>query len=230
MTIAFLLLIPAVLLSMVAAGRVKSTFARYAQVPSRRGLSGAEVARLLLRARGITGVRVERTGGQLSDHYDPREKVLRLSAATYDSPSVAAAGVAAHEAGHALQHADGYRALQFRSSVVPVVALGSRLLPFLILFAVLTGAFGRGGLVAWLAVAALAAVAVFTIATLPVEFNASSRALAVLQGGGILEADELDGARRVLNAAALTYVAAAVVAVLELAHWALLLFGGRADE
>jgi len=224
-----LFMAPAIILALWAQMRVKSTFGRFAEVPTRGGLSGSDVARMILRARGLTDVQVERTSGFLSDHYDPAHKTLRLSEATYDSTSVAAVGVAAHEAGHALQHADGYAALNFRSAVVPVVSLGSRMLPFLILAAILTGAFGRGGLLAWLAVAALGLIAFFSVITLPVEFNASSRALAVLSSGGILVGEELTGARQVLSAAALTYVAAAISATLQMVYWVLLLLGGGDD-
>lgn len=225
-----LFMAPALLLALWAQMRVKSTFNRYAKVPSRSGMTGADVARMILRARGLTDVRVEPTRGFLTDHYDPREKVLRLSEATHGSNSVAAIGVAAHEAGHALQHADNYSPLHFRSAVVPVVSLGSRLLPFLIISALLTGAFVHGGLLAWLSVAALGLIALFSVITLPVEFNASSRALAVLDSGGILVGQELDGARNVLNAAALTYVAAAVSAILQMGYYLLMLIGVGGDD
>ncbi|MBX7132546.1 MAG: zinc metallopeptidase, partial [Fimbriimonadaceae bacterium] len=168
-------------LSLWAQARVQSTFRRFAEVPSRLGRTGADVARLLLDARGLQDVRVERAGGFLTDHYDPRDRVLRLSEATHDSSSVAAIGVAAHEAGHALQHADRYPWLGFRSAVVPVVSIGSRLLPFLTMFMIfsLSAAHNRSepGVLAYVLVAALAAVAVFGLITLPVEFDASKRAL-----------------------------------------------------
>lgn len=226
-----LLMVPVILLSLWAQTRVKSTFQRYARVPSRRGLTGADVARLLLRARGLHDVKVEATRGFLSDHYDPTTRTLRLSEATHDSHSVAAIGVAAHEAGHAIQHAEHYAPLRFRSAVVPVVSIGSRALPWLMMFAIFSGAFRTGGPIAWLAVAALAVVAVFSIATLPVEFDASRRALLVLEHGAILDPEELTGARKVLDAAAWTYIAAAVAAVVELLFWLLpLILGSRGNE
>lgn len=221
---------PALLIALWAQMRVKSTFAEFARVGSRSGLTGAEVARLLLRARGLPDVQIERSKGFLSDHYDPRTRTLRLSEATHDSRSVAAIGVAAHETGHALQHADGYTPLQFRSTVVPAVSLGSKALPFLVLLAVLGGAFHSGGLLAWLVVSILGMVVLFSLVTLPVEYNASARALALLENGGVLTVDEMGGARKVLDAAALTYVAAAIAAVLEMAYWAMLLFGGGRDD
>jgi Zn-dependent membrane protease YugP len=222
---------PAILLALWAQFRVKSTFHRFAQVPTRSGLTGADVARLLLRARGLDEVRVEKTAGHLTDHYDPRDKTLRLSEATHDSRSVAAIGVAAHEAGHALQDADRYAPLEFRSKVVPMVALGSRLLPILILIAVFGGLVGQfGSFVVWGIVVALSAIVLFSLITLPVEFDASKRALATLGNTNILVGDELTGARSVLNAAALTYVAAAVSAIMELAYWAMHLFGGGSSD
>lgn len=230
MLVLFVLVILTIPLSAWAAWRVRSTFGKYAKVGTRSGLSGADVARMLLSARGLEEVRVEKTAGYLTDHYDPQQRVLRLSEATHDSRSVAAIGVAAHEAGHALQHADGYSPLTFRSAVVPVVALGSRMLPILVLLAIFTAAFRTGGLIAWLVVAALALIAIFSLITLPVEYNASSRALAVLENGGILAVDELPAARSVLNAAALTYVAAAVSAVVQLAYYGVMLLGGGSND
>lgn len=219
------------ILSLWAQSRVQTTFRRFAEVPSRLGRTGAEIARMLLDARGLQEVRVERAGGFLTDHYDPRDRVLRLSEATYDSSSVAAIGVAAHEAGHALQHADRYPWLGFRSAVVPVVSIGSRMLPLLTMFVIFSLSAGPNrsepGVLAYVLVAALAAVAVFSLITLPVEFDASKRALQTVGGAGILVGEELEGAKKVLDAAALTYVASAIAAVFELIKWASILFGGR---
>ena len=220
------------ILTMWAQQKVQSTFHEWSQVGTRLGRTGAQVARVLLDARGLQDVKVERAEGFLSDHYDPTSRTLRLSEATHDSPSVAAVGVAAHEAGHALQHADHYAWLGFRTAVVPVVSLGSRLLPFLAMLAIF-GAFtgpGGPGVLAYIFVAVLAAVALFTLITLPVEFDASKRALQTVEGAQILVGDELSGAKRVLDAAALTYVAAAASAVFQLIQWALIIFGGRRDE
>jgi Zn-dependent membrane protease YugP len=219
-----------VLLSLWAQMRVKSTFMRFDKVGSRRGFSGAEVARMLLDARGLHDVRVEHVAGMLTDHYDPTSRTLRLSDATYRSRSVAAIGVAAHEAGHALQHADAYPWLGFRSAVVPLVGLGSRLLPFLMLITIFSLSGGGPGLIAYVMVGALGAIALFSVITLPVEFDASRRALETVGGAGILQGEELAAAKEVLGAAALTYVAAAVNAVFDLLHWAMILFGGRRGD
>ncbi len=225
-----LLMAPALLLALWAQSRVSSTFRKFQDAGTRSGLSGADVARILLRARGLDHVKVERTQGFLTDHYDPRDKTLRLSAATHDKRSIAAIGVAAHEAGHALQDADAYAPLQFRSNIVPVVSIGSRVLPFLIIAALVSGGFAQGGPLAWIVVIVTGLIALFSVMTLPVEYNASSRALALLENGGILAADEMVGARKVLNAAALTYVAAAVAAVMEMAYWLLHLVGGSSEQ
>jgi Zn-dependent membrane protease YugP len=221
-------MIAVLLLSLWAQQRVQSTFRRFAEVPSRFGRTGAQVARLLLDARGLQDVKVERVGGFLSDHYDPTAKTLRLSEATHDSPSVAAIGVAAHEAGHALQHADAYRWLGFRSVVVPVVSISSKVLPIvmmLVIFGMFAG--GQPGLLGWIMLGLLGVIALFTLITLPVEFDASRRALVTLDGAQILQGEELTGARKVLDAAALTYVAAAIAAVFELVRWAFIMFAGR---
>lgn len=222
--------LPVFVFSLWAQSRVRRAFERFSRVPTRSGLDGARVARALLDAAGLSDVRVEKVSGYLTDHYDPRSKTLRLSEATYASNSVAAVGVAAHEAGHALQHRDGYAPLQFRSAIVPVVALGSRMLPILMILALLGAFVGSGpGVIGLLFLGVLFAIAVFSLVTLPVEFDASRRALAVLEGGGVLVGDELDGARHVLRAAAFTYVAAAAAALWELLFWALQLFGSSDD-
>lgn len=225
-TLFLLLSLPAILLMLAAQARVQSTFGRFAKVGTRSGMSGADVARLLLRARGLDAVKVERAHGFLTDHYDPTTKTLRLSEATHDSRSVSAIGVAAHETGHALQHADLYAPLQFRSAIVPVVSFANHTVSILLMLAIFTGSFAQGGALAWIVVLGLAAIALFSLITLPVEFNASTRALRLLDSSGILVGDELVGARKVLNAAALTYVAGAAGAIMELLKWGILLFGG----
>lgn len=222
----------AALVALWASARVRSTFQRYSRMPTRAGMTGAEVAELILRSRGITDVTVESTGGMLTDHYNPLEKRLRLSQANFDGRSVAAVGVAAHEAGHALQHADGYAFLQFRSLMVPVVKIGSHLAGVLIPIGFLLLIFTRsgGGLaVPVLTVAAygLAAVVLFSLITLPVEIDASRRALRILNTSGMLVEEELDGARTMLRAAAYTYVASAAVAVVELIRVLALLSAAR---
>ncbi|HBT46981.1 MAG TPA: peptidase [Peptococcaceae bacterium] len=223
----FILLIPAIILSLYAQFKVQSTFERYSRVASRRGMTGAQVARDMLDRAGLHNVRVEMVQGFLSDHYDPRIKVLRLSPAVYQSSSLASLGVAAHEAGHALQHRTGYLPLQLRSALVPVVSFGSNLAIPLLLIGILLGLPS----LARLGVYAFTLVVLFTLITLPVEFNASRRAVALLETGGYLSGQELVGARRVLNAAALTYVAAALTAVLNLVRFIILAgFLGRRDE
>ena len=223
----FILLIPAILLSLYAQFKVQATFEQYSRIPSRRGLTGAQVAREILDRAGLHDVRVEMVQGFLADHYDPRSKVLRLSPAVFQSSSLASLGVAAHEAGHALQHRTGYIPLHIRSSLVPLVSFGSNLaIPLLILGFIL----GMPSL-ARLGVYAFLLVVLFSLITLPVEFNASRRAVALLQSGGYLIGQEIRGAREVLNAAALTYVAAALAAILNLLRLMLLVgFFGRREE
>ena len=219
------------LLSGFAAMRVKSTFARFSRVRSRAGLTGATVAAQILRDNGIHDVTIEPVRGNLSDHYDPRSKTLRLSEPVYGQARLAAVGVAAHEVGHAIQHARGYAPLKFRSAWVPVASLGGNI-SFMVLFlaAMLGGvATATGHTLALLGVLLFATTTVFTLITLPVEFDASKRALVTLENGGYMDADELSGARSVLNAAALTYVAAFLTSLLQLVYWAhrLGLLGGR---
>ncbi len=222
-----IMILPALALSMYAQFRVQSSFRRYSRVPTARGITGARAARMILEASEVAGVTIERAHGFLSDHYDPRTRVLRLSEAVYSGDSLASVGVAAHEAGHAIQHARGYAALRLRSALVPVSTLGSNLAwPLLIIgFIFMAKSLILAGIV-FFSLAVL-----FQLVTLPVEFNASSRALEALPATGILSADEVDGARKVLNAAALTYVAAAAAAVVQLVYFLIRagFLGGR-DE
>jgi hypothetical protein len=219
-------------LAIWAQSKVKAAFRQWSQVPTRAGVTGAEVARLILRSRGITDVEVEPTKGMLTDHYNPLEKKLRLSEANYSGSSVAAVGVAAHEVGHAIQHADGYPFLQFRSIMVPVVRIGSMLSGILIpigFLLLIVGRTGGGLAVPVLTVAAygLAAVVLFSLVTLPVEIDASRRALKILGTSGMLVEEELDGTRHMLRAAAYTYVASAAVAIVELVRVLFLLAAAR---
>lgn len=220
-------LVPGLLLSLWASSRVKSTFQRYSQVASRRGFTGAEAARELIRRRGISGVRVEMTPGFLSDHYDPGARVLRLSPDVYHGRSLAALGVAAHEAGHAIQHATSYGPLKFRSLVVKPAMLGSNFGLALAGFGV---AFQSTGML-WVGIVFFAAFVVFTLITLPVEFDASNRAVLALRETGMIGPDEVSGTSAVLRAAALTYVAAAVSAVLQLLYFLIRagVLGGRRE-
>ncbi|MSR45528.1 MAG: zinc metallopeptidase [Planctomycetes bacterium] len=215
----FWLPIAAFIFALIAQARVQSTFRRFGKITTRSGLTGAQVADLLLRSRGISDVRVEAVRGFLTDHYDPRAKTLRLSEQVYASRSIAALGVAAHETGHALQHADAHAWLGLRSAMVPIVQVASRLCMYLLPIGMMLtyGSGGRSG--HWLLLGAavgLAAVVLFSLVTLPVEIDASMRALRLLGNSGVLLADELVGARAVLNAAAWTYVATAAAAIVEL--------------
>ena len=214
-----------VVLSLLASGRVKSTFSKYANVRNSRGITGAEAAEQVLHRAGIYDVRVERVGGNLTDHYDPRTKVLRLSDSVYGQTSVAAVGVAAHECGHAIQHAKGYAPLKLRSTLVPIANFGSKIAWPLIIF----GLFIRGessALLINIGIIAFLAAVVFQLITLPVEFNASNRAIRMIADSGMMQGQEIQGAKKVLNAAALTYVASAATAILQLLR-ILILTGGR---
>lgn len=218
-----------------AALRVRSTFARYSRTRTRLGLTGAGIAARILRDHGIHDVAIEPVAGSLSDHYEPSTKTLRLSESVYHQQSLAAFGVAAHEAGHAIQHARAYAPLRFRSAWVPVASLGGNIsMVVLLLAAVLGGAAtATGSTLALLGVILFTTTTVFTLVTLPVEFDASRRALAALKRGGYVCAEELAGAKRVLDAAALTYVAAFVTSLLQLAYWAYslgLVGGGHSEE
>jgi Zn-dependent membrane protease YugP len=224
----YLFVAPALLLAIWAQIRVQSAFGYYRRVHSRSGLTGAAAAERVLRDAGIRDVTIEHADGMLSDHYDPRTRTLRLSSGVYDSPSVAALGVAAHEAGHAIQHAHRYAPLAMRSLLVPTASLGSWLAIPLIFLGFLVGSAGlaKFGLVLF------GAVVVFQLITLPVEFDASARAKQVLAETGIIaDPDEMEGVRSVLSAAGWTYVAAALAALMQLLYyaWVLGLFGRRND-
>ena len=209
----FILLIPALVLGIYAQARVSSVFNRYSQVPSARGLTGAQGARLVLDSAGLSNVGIEIAGRRLSDHYDPRTDVLTLSPDVGNSNSLAALGVAAHEAGHAVQHAEGYAAFRLRSAIVPVANFGTNF-GFILFFIGLFLSYNH--LLMNIGILLYSAAVLFTLVTLPVEFNASRRAMTLLENRSILVGDELAGARKVLSAAALTYVAAALMAILQL--------------
>lgn len=218
-----ILALPGLLLGLWAQARVRGTFNKYSKVQTARGLTGAQVARFLLDQEGLQDVQIEETQGFLSDHYDPRTRVLRLSPEVYRTPSVAAAGVAAHEMGHALQHSTGYAPLSIRSAIVPAVQFGSSVAPILFIIGFLLNFTS----LAWLGVILFASAVAFSLITLPVEFNASKRAKALLNHTGVLMPQEAEGVSKVLNAAALTYVAAAIAAIGQLLYFVLLLTGGR---
>lgn len=215
-------------LSGLASLWTKAAFRRWSQVPIGRGLTGAEVAAAILRAEGIHDVQIEPVGGFLSDHYDPRSRTLRLSPDVYGGRSVSAAGVAAHEVGHALQHAQGYAPMRLRQAMVPVAGIGTNLGIWMVVIGMVIGMTG----LAYLGVALFAGFVLFTLVTLPVEFDASIRARRVLEQRGLLKGEELRGVRAVLTAAAATYLASAVSAVLQLVYWLLRvgLIGGSRDD
>ena len=217
----YMLVLIGVVICMLASVKVKSTYAKYASVRSMSGMTGKDAAERILKGAGIYDVRVEHISGQLSDHYDPRNKVLRLSEAVYGSESVAAIGVAAHECGHAIQDEVGYVPIKIRGAIVPVVNLGSALCWPLFLIGLLMGAPGLINI----GIILFSLVVAFQLVTLPVEFNASGRAMRILDGTGILSGSELQGAGKVLRAAALTYVASALSSILQLLR--LVLLSGR---
>lgn len=219
----YILVLIGAVLSMIASAKVNSTFNKYKRVRSMTGMTGAEAAQKILQRNGIYDVAVEHVSGNLTDHYDPRNKVLRLSDATYSSQSVAAIGVAAHECGHALQHNDEYLPLKIRSAIVPVANFGSRLGIPIILLGVL---LGSNYMLIQIGIWVFSIAVLFQIVTLPVEFNASRRAVGMVEQYGILSGEELRHTRKVLSAAALTYVAAAAASILQLVRL-MLLFGGR---
>ena len=222
----YFLVIIAFIFSMVAQSKVSTTFNKYSRVRNRAGFTGAQVATQMLQNAGIYDVSVQRVAGNLTDHYDPRTKTLRLSQSVYDSTSVAALGVAAHETGHAIQHDVGYGPLALRSWLVPAANFGSRLaMPLIIIGFIFSGG---GGILVQLGILFFSLSVAFTVITLPVEFNASHRAIDRLVAEGFLASDEIGGAKKVLSAAAMTYVAAAFAAIAELLR--LLAIFGRRDD
>lgn len=215
-----IIIIPALLIAVYAQYKVKSTFNQYSEIYSESGLTGAEAARKIMQNKNIKGVNIKKTSGNLTDHYDPKNKVLNLSQNVYSSSSIAAIGVAAHEAGHALQDAEAYKPLSLRASLVPAANLGSSLgLPMAIF-----GFFIRADFLILTGFVLFSAAFLFHLVTLPVEFNASNRAIAQLQTNSYLSAEEIKGAKKVLRAAAFTYVAATLVALANLLR-ILVLFG-----
>ncbi len=218
----FLVLI-GVIVTVLASARVNGTYAKYARVRSMTGMTGAQAAERILYQAGIRDVKIEHVRGNLTDHYDPSSRTVRLSDATYNSSSVAAVGVAAHECGHVLQHYEGYAPLKFRTALVPAANIGSKLGIPMILIGVLLGA---NSTLVTIGIWVFALAVLFQIVTLPVEFNASHRAVQILDRQGILAGEEVRQCRKVLNAAALTYVAAAAASILQLLRL-VILFGGR---
>lgn len=219
-----ILLIPAIILSLWAQANINSTFSKYSKINNRHGYTGAEIARKILDMNGLYHVQIERIAGNLSDHFDPRSNVVRLSDSTYSSQSVGAIGVAAHEVGHAIQHAIGYAPIKLRNSIVPLVNVCSYLsMPIILIGFLFTGG---GSTMVQLGIILFSGTVLFQLITLPVEFNASNRAITTLRDRHLLDEEEAKGASKVLKAAALTYVAAAFSAVMTLLRL-ILLFGGR---
>ena len=221
------IVLPCLLLAMLASAHVNNTFRRYSKQISHRHITGSEAALRVLRANGVMNVRVERVSGNLTDHYDPKTNVIRLSDSVYDSPSTAAIGVACHEAGHAVQYANNYFPIKVRAAIIPVTNIGSRLALPLILLGVLFSSLGNFSYnLVYIGIACFSLSLVFQLVTLPVEFNASRRAMQAIEQSQILTEEEQKGARKTLTAAAMTYVAAVAVAAAQLLRL-VLLFGGR---
>jgi len=219
-------------LSLGAQALVRGRFAKYSQLPTRSGMTGAQVAQAILRENGIRDVRIEGVRGTMTDHYDPTSRTLRLSEPVYAGRSMAAFGIAAHEAGHAIQHAHGYAPLRFRSAWVPVASTGGSLSMIVIIAAFFVGgaATAFGAVLAWVGIALFATTTLFTLVTLPVEFDASRRALACLENRYV-SAEEYEGAKKVLDAAALTYVAAFATSLMTLLYWVMQLgLVGRSND
>ena len=224
------LVLPCIILSMWASANVNSTFKKYSGQLSSRRITGAEAAQRVLMANGVQGVKIQRISGNLTDHYDPRTNVIRLSDNVYDNTSTAAIGVACHEAGHAVQYAQSYAPIKLRAAVIPVTNLGSKLAMPLILIGLLLSYLGSFSyMLVYAGIACFGLSLVFQLVTLPVEFNASRRALAAISSGNLLTEEEQKGARKTLTAAALTYVAATATALAQLLRL-LVLFGGRGNR
>ena len=222
-----ILVLPCILFSLWASFRVNSTFKKYSNQYSRRRITGAEAAQRVLHANGVRDVRIERVGGNLTDHYDPRTNVIRLSDSVYDSTSTAAIGVACHEAGHAVQYAQNYAPSKFRAAIIPITNIGSHLaMPLILLGLLLTFMETASFFFVYAGIACFGLSLVFQLVTLPVEFNASRRAMEAIADTDILTSEEQVGARKTLTAAAMTYVAATAVALAQLLRL-LLIFGGR---
>ena len=225
-----ILVLPCVILSLWASARVNSTFKKYSNQLSRRRITGAEAARRVLSANGVHDVRIDRISGNLTDHYDPKANVIRLSDSVYDSTSTAAIGVACHEAGHAVQYAVNYAPIKLRAAIIPITNIGSKLaMPLILLGLLLTFMEDFSYFFVYLGIACFGLSLVFQLVTLPVEFNASRRAMEAIQDSELLTSEEQEGARKTLTAAAMTYVAATAVALAQLLRL-LVIFGRRRDN
>lgn len=223
-----ILVLPAVIFSLWASIRVNTTFKKYSKIRSMRGITGAEAARRVLDANGLQHIRIEQIPGNLTDHYDPRSDVIRLSESVYGNTSVAAVGVACHEAGHAVQHAENYAPVKIRAAIIPVTNIGSRLAIPLIILGILLNSLASAPeflVIAYIGVACYGLCTLFQLVTMPTEFDASRRALRCIESYGILGSEEIGGARRVLTAAAMTYVAALAVSLMQLLRLFLMVSG-----
>lgn len=224
------LVLPAVIFSLIASANVNSTFKKYSRVYNSRRLTGADAARRILDSNGLQHIRIERISGNLSDHFDPRSNVIRLSQAVYDGATAAAVGVAAHECGHAIQHAVGYLPIKLRSAIIPITNIGSKLaFPMILLGIVLTAWSQQALMIAYIGVALFGLSLVFQLVTLPTEFNASRRALKTIDNMGLLSGDDLKASKKVLTAAAMTYVAALAVTLMQLIRLFLIVNRNRRD-
>ncbi len=222
-----ILVLPCLVLAMWASARVNSTFKKYSSQISIRRITGAQAAQRVLQGNGVYGVRIERISGNLTDHYDPKANVIRLSDSVYDSISTAAIGVACHEAGHAVQYANNYFPIKIRAAIIPITNFGSKLAMPLILLGLLLSAFGVfSNTLVYIGIACFGLSLIFQLVTLPVEFNASRRALKAIEEGDLLTSEELVGARKTLSAAAMTYVAATAVSLAQLVRL-ITIFGGN---
>lgn len=225
-----ILVLPAVIFSLWASARVNSTFKKYSKEHNMRGLTGAQAARAVLDANQLHNVAIERVSGELTDHYDPKANVIRLSDGVYNSTSTAAIGVACHEAGHAVQHAENYAPVKLRTAIVPITNIGSRLaMPLIVLGIVLSGLGSHFIQIAYLGIICFCACVFFQLVTLPTEFNASSRALKAIESSHLLNDSEQKSAKKVLSAAAMTYVAALAVSIMQLLRLVLLVSGRDRD-
>lgn len=219
-------IVPCIIITLICQVRVQSTFSKYSKIRNSRNITGAQAAEYVLRQNGVTGVRIEHVSGSMTDHFDPRTNVIRLSDTVYNSNSVAAVGVACHEAGHAVQHAEGYLPNKIRSIILPMAKIGSQLSWILILLGLVFTA-KVGFVLLYIGIVLFSLSVLFTIATLPVEFNASKRALECIRESDLLYSDEYTGAKRTLQAAAMTYVASALTAIMQLLRLIIIARGRR---
>lgn len=221
-----LFMLPALILGLWAQAKVKSTFHKYNKITNSRGMTGAQAARMILDQNRLTYVRIEQVSGELTDHFDPRDNVIRLSAPVYNSTSIGAIGVACHEAGHAVQHAEDYAPIKIRNKIIPVCNFGSSVGPIMILVGCFFGGSTLGRSIIFFGILLFSLVAIFQLVTLPVEFDASSRALAVIRDSGHFADEDYKGAKKVLKAAAMTYVAALVTTIMQILYYVTRYLGG----